>query len=145
MFDRVWETYATTALDADTSVVSISSDSSISNPDNIFDAAAKGNQEALKLFLVDDPSLVMKICPFRKRTPLYLASQRGHSECVQILMDHGAKDVDGDCYLAAKNESTKQVIFWHELKKKPKNVVMIQPSPQTEMFPRFYCCGAIGS
>lgn len=145
MFESIRETYATTALDSNSSIISFSVDSSINDSNTVFNAAAEGNQDALKHFLMKDPSLVMKLCPLSERSLLYLAAQEGHCECVQFLMDQGAKDVDGGCYLAAKNESTKQIIFWHDTRKSRKSIVTEQPSPPVKIFSRFYCCGTVGS
>jgi ankyrin repeat protein len=58
-----------------------------------FEACGLGDVEALREFLLNDPSLVRAGSPDRRhrdRTGLHAAAQRGHTDAVRLLLDHGA-------------------------------------------------------
>jgi len=58
-----------------------------------FEACAKGDVEGLRVFLVNDPSLVRASNPeahHRGWTGLHAAAKGGHVNAVQLLLEHGA-------------------------------------------------------
>lgn len=100
--------------------------------DNIWDACEKGMLEEVKEFLAKDSSLIMKSSPpdhnddsgsecspraqqmNAARTPLYYASLGGHVEVMKYLMDQGARDDDGGCYLAASSAEGRRLLLFRE-------------------------------
>lgn len=65
----------------------------IADSDHFFEACAKGDAEALRVLLANDPGLVragIAASPYHGWTGLHEAAKHGHAEAVVLLLEHGA-------------------------------------------------------
>eukprot|EP00554_Chaetoceros_debilis_P000960 CAMPEP_0194082644 /NCGR_PEP_ID=MMETSP0149-20130528/8098_1 /TAXON_ID=122233 /ORGANISM="Chaetoceros debilis, Strain MM31A-1" /LENGTH=231 /DNA_ID=CAMNT_0038764841 /DNA_START=185 /DNA_END=881 /DNA_ORIENTATION=+ len=73
---------------------------STNSPMGIWNACEEGNMDKVTELLSDDHLLLMQLCPDTHKTPLYFASLGGNIDVMLFLLDKGAADDDGSCYLA---------------------------------------------
>lgn len=82
---------------------------------NIWDACEKGMFDEVNEFLSKDPTLLMKLKPDTNRTPLYYASLCGNIEIMELLINKGAKDIDGFCYHVASSKDARRLLLNREV------------------------------
>lgn len=83
-------------------------------PLDIWNACKDGNLEKVKELLSDNYLLLMQLCPDTHKTPLYYASLGGQLNVMLFLLDKGAVDEDGSCYLVTSSAEARRLLLSRE-------------------------------
>ena len=124
---------------------------STNSPMGIWNACEEGNLDKVTELLSDDHLLLMQLCPDTHKTPLYFASLGGNIDVMLFLLDKGAADDDGSCYLATSRAEARRLLLSREKSCRDFSHETIQKVSEEKVgrnrygdgfsFGNFICCG----